>query len=165
MNNFLKNHILPPKAFPKLLEKHSEEIKQNQESESLYYKQAHEIYMYEFFEFCGLDYTSKIEINKVKGIAMCPIKLSNFSANTKSSEEEFFKMLIKSPVPFVFIPQDKVLDSLKLCSGAVSFRESEKQGILMDLEFACELGIDFLATEFLMRKDVFQVYVGVVHCH
>ncbi|ELA41383.1 uncharacterized protein VICG_01624 [Vittaforma corneae ATCC 50505] len=163
MDEFFQKNTLPETIFPKLLIKHSEEVRSSPESEVLYYKQAHEVYMYEFFKHCKLDCASEIEVNNVKGIAMSPIRLGSFSTSDSVNEDHFFKMLVKAPVPFVYIPHGNVAASLKVCSGACSFRESEAEGILMDLGFACELGIDFLATDFLLKSEVYCVYVGVVH--
>jgi hypothetical protein len=165
MNEYLKKNTVPSTIFPKLLFKHSLEIKENPESETLCYQQAHEIYMYEFFKNCKLECKSEITINKVKGIAICPILLRSFTLISRVDEEGFFKILTKAPLPFVFIPYGKVCQNLNLCNGAFDFRESEKVGILMNLEFAGNVGVDFLATPFLIEKEAFNVYIGIVYCN
>lgn len=165
MDNFFQRNTLPDAIFPKLLAKHSEEVRNNPESEVLYYRQAHEIYMYEFFRHCRMDCASEVEVNDVKGVAVSPVRIGSFSTGSRVDGDYFFRALTKAPVPFVYIPHGSIAALPKVCDGACSFRESEKEGILMDLESACELGIDFLAADFLLGSGVYCVYVGVVYCY
>ena len=163
MDDFLHELTVPDIVFPKLLEKHSEEIQSNSDSEILYYKQAHEIYMYQFFKYCKLDCFTQIEVNKVCGTALSPIRLQSFSTYAPANENQFFASLLHAPVPFVFIPEGNVGTLENFCTGACHFKESSNEGILMDLRFASNIGIEFLAADFLLKGNVYSIYIGLAH--
>ncbi len=163
MDEFLHELTVPEMALPKLLEKHSEEIKSNSDSESLYYKQAHEIYMYQFFKHCKLDCFSRIEVNKVNGIALSPIRMQSFVTYAPANENQFFASLLDAPVPFVFIPECNIENLENFCTGACHFKETNNEGILMDLIFANNVGMEFLASDFLLKSNVYSIYIGLVY--
>ncbi|KAM0681057.1 hypothetical protein GINT2_000840 [Glugoides intestinalis] len=163
MDEFLHELTIPEMAFPKLLEKHSEEIKSNPDSEILYYKQTHEIYMYEFFKYCKLDCFSRIEVNKVSGVAVSPIRLQSLITYAPANENQFFSSLLNAPVPFVFIPECNIGNLENFCIGASHFKEANNEGILMDLRFASNVGMEFLAADILLESNVYFLYIGLIY--
>jgi len=158
MDGFIDKEILPDGVSPKLLMRHSEALKSNPESEVVAYFQAHELYMYEFFRRCRLSCTSRIEVNGIKGVALSPVEIGSFTLGGRVDEEVFFRMLLKAPVPFLFLPEGDVRVGLGVCEGMVSF----KNGILMDLGSACAVGVEFIAAETLETEGVHVVYIGLM---
>lgn len=149
-------------SFPILISKHLAEINNNEDSELLYFKQAHEIYMYTFFKNLKLDCISSINIGNIQGHTISHVNLQSFSLLNAVSEKEYFDKLLYAPYPFIFIPNGEFVQFKNFCNGAFSFKGRTHEGVLMDLNFACKVGIDFLACEFLQREEIAFVFIGIV---
>lgn len=162
MEELIKKSTIPAEAFPKLILRHARELTQGKNCEATYHRHLHEIYMYTFFKSIKKEGVHRIKVNSTEGFAISPVPTGNLSLGCKLEEYEYFKFLLSSPLPFVFVPDGRLSDHLDMCRGASFFRDSEKQGILMDLPFACSVGLDFLAAEYIARRDVACVYIGLV---
>lgn len=149
-------------SFPMLTSKHLAEISNNENSELLYYKQAHEAYMYTFFKNLNLDCVSSISIGDVQGHVISHVNIQSFNLTNNASEDKYFHKLLYAPYPFIFIPNGEFSQCKNFCTGACFFKGNQQEGILMSLNFAVKVGIDFLASEFLQREDVAFVFIGIV---
>lgn len=145
--------------FPKLIEKHAAEIEAAPDAELLYHRQLHEIYTYEFLSRCKLEEIGEIQINEIRGAVLAPVRVKGFSLGGRVSEGHFFSFLLRAPLPFVFVPVGSVES---FCRGIFSFRDGSREGVLMDLETACEFGVEFLAGEVLRREGVYSVFIGLL---
>ena len=162
MKEFSQKLQIESTSFPKLISKHLKEMVLKSDAEILYHQQAHEIYLYTFYKNIKFDYVSTVKINNFEGYALSPIEISSFSLKNSISCDKYFNTLLNAPIPFIFIPKNIEFSKLKeFCKGAFKFEDSGKEGILMDLAFACSVGIDFIACEYLLRKDISILYIGL----
>lgn len=157
--NYVDKETLPDKTSPRLLLKHTEEIKAKPDSQILHYHQTHELYMYEFFRQCKLNYFSTISVNGHPGTALAPIAIKNIVLGRKVNEGVFFETLLKAPVPFIFIPDCAAKIGATMWQGITTF----KNGLIMDIHSACDLGIEFIASEVLDQEGIFLVYIGIIY--
>lgn len=162
MEELIEKNSVPKEAFPKLILRHARELAQKGSSEVTYHRQLHEVYMYTFFRSIKRDAVCHIKVGRTEGFTVGPVSIGDLSLDRKLDEDEYFRFLLESPLPFAFIPEGRLEDHSGMCSGASFFRDIEKEGILMDLMFACSVGLDFLAAEYLARGDVSSVYIGLV---
>jgi hypothetical protein len=150
-------------SFPKLLTKHLLEIENSEDSEILYHRQAHEIYMYTFFRNLKFDCISQIKIDSIDGYSISNVKLNSIQLGNSIAENEFFDKLLFAPYPFIFVPNCDYSQVKNFCNGALSFKGEGLEGVLMDLSFASKVGIDFVAVDFLQREDIAFLFIGIVY--
>jgi hypothetical protein len=162
MEELVEKNTVPREAFPKLILRHAKELAQERSSEVVYHRQLHEMYMYTFFRSIKREAVCHIKIGRTEGFAMGPVSIGDLSLGNKLGEDEYFKFLLSSPLPFVFVPEGRLRDHSGMCKGASFFGDREQEGILMDLPFACNVGLDFLAAEYLARSDVSSVCIGLI---
>jgi len=158
MEEAIKKNSLVPLIFPKLDVRHAEQYKAEKENTLLYHKQIHERYMYMYFSVAKLSFMDSIKISKGDGIVASSTPIGSFDLKESANEEIFYQSLMYAPTPFVFIPKSPVS-----CRGARVFTYEKFKGILMNLNFAVNVGIDFLAADYLMRRDVSECYVGLLY--
>jgi len=162
MEDAIEKNKIPKASFPSLIIRHSKAASNNSTREIDYHVQLHEIYMYTFFKSVKKNVIYNTSVNSFDGHTFAPIQIKNFSLRHKIDEEEYFNFLLGSPLPFVFVPDSKFKDHCEMCKGAYFFRDKDQEGILMNLDFACKVGLDFMAVEYLNRQDICSVYIGLV---
>lgn len=150
---------------PRLAHRHRKQGHDAPNSPTLYYAQMHEIHTYSYFRNARLDAVAEISVDGIRGHALSPVDLRSFSLLAAVDEEYFYGVLRHAPVPFMFIPSATLAEVAGLCRGAFSFRDGHREGIMMSLEFAARVGIDFIGAEYLLRREVVVYYIGLLFNH
>lgn len=159
MEELVGKNAVPKDTFPKLILRHAGELAKGRMCEAACHRQLHEIYMYTFFRGVRKNAVCHIRVGDVQGFVVGVVCIGDMKLGCRLSEDEYFRFLLSSPLPFVFVPEGELK---KHTSIAGAFFLGDDEGILMDLPFACSVGLDFLAAEYLARSDVSSVYVGLV---
>lgn len=158
-----EKRIIPDYIFPKLLNRHKNQINMDPNSPAIYHIQLHETYMYLFFKNLKFSSSKQILVNEIKGIVFSLVELSNFSLDDSIDCDGFFDILKYSPLPFVFIPNARIINIKNFCKGIFTFRHGVQKGILMDMKSAVSVGVDFIGAEFLYDENVKIFYVGFIY--
>jgi hypothetical protein len=165
VEDIIHRNTVPSMTFPILFKRHHEQLCMPNLSESLHLIQQHETYMYTFFSILKLDITQKITIDAIKnpidGVAVASIQMENISFVNEITPDYFYEFLLEAPLSFVFVP-DEVHKSMSLCNGGYSFISGSNKGVLMDIEFAIKVGVDFIAADYINKKDIYSVYIGFI---
>lgn len=165
MEESIEKNRIPEDSFPSLLIRHSEAITRDDMQEIDYHIQAHENYMYTFFKHIKKEAIYKIKVDNHEGYSFAPIQVKNISLRHSLNEKEYFRFLLNAPLPFLFIPSSKLREHSEMCKDAHYFQDGNQEGILMDLNFACQVGLDFMAAEYLKDPNVSSIYIGLVVIH
>ncbi|KAI5149117.1 hypothetical protein ENBRE01_0705 [Enteropsectra breve] len=163
MEEAIRKNTVKMSVFPSLVHRHEKQQRKNKNEHILYYKQTHEMFMFSYYYNLKLEQASKLSVNGVEGYAMSNISINSMRTSGPASYETFYSALLYAPEPFVFIPSASLHELKSFCPGAFCFADGRKKGILMDLHFAGDVGLDFLASEYLMRSDVCMVYIGIIY--
>lgn len=150
---------VPKLVFPVLLLRHSNMSKNSSEiSQSI---QLHEFYLYLFYKNFTFNFSSSLCVNSINGTVYANTKISSLNLKETVNFDFYFNFLLNSPLPFIFAPNGKIVELQSFCNGCFYFRDNENEGILMNLSFASEVGLNFLAFEFLKGKNIHSVYIGL----
>ncbi|KAI5168530.1 hypothetical protein PAEPH01_0211 [Pancytospora epiphaga] len=158
----LKNRISED-TNPALLERHIKQLHANPESRLLYHIQVHETYMYTYFRNVPLSSTSLISVNEIKGHAVGVIDHGNITLVRPVDEKYFYSTLLCAPHPFFFVPSVELAKIKGFCEGAFSIESMGRHGILMDIDFACKVGIEFIGLSYLISGEVKKYYIGLIY--
>lgn len=157
----IENNTIPAKTFPYLLKRHSDQLKSSNVNEKLKIIQQHEIYMYLFYSEFKPEHSFEIKVANSMGIILSNINVENINLDDNVDEKYFYNFLLEAPLPFIFIPKD-VHSNLKLCEGAKKFTSGESHGVLIDLNFAEQIGLGFMASNFIKKEGVHMLFIGFI---
>ncbi len=179
IKKIINKQTAPKYLFPELIDRHFNQSKTHLN----FFKQLHEHYLYTFFYNTPLNCSISTEINGFKGVIKSPIDIrefmnnieGNFSSfysnkdgvvyfnlnNQVSNKDAFFDVLKYSPIPFLFIPlgdYNKFSSFIEKNSSAFVF----DNGIIMDLDYALSVGVDFIGGDVLSTEQVGLYYIGFI---
>lgn len=163
MDKLLRSNTIASYACPHLVYRHTRQLAELPNSRILYYKQAHEIYVYTYFKNVHLSSHTAVLVNNLHGCIRGAVDVKDIQLGHSVNEEFFYDALKFVPCPFIFIPDAALTELSGFCKEAHRFVDGQKEGILMSIEFASGVGIDFIGAEYLQKNNTAIYYIGLVY--